>query len=488
MKAIRSVASLRDLREQPLWKLLAADKAPEVVAMLRSLLYDGDKAVVSSVLHERLGRELEELRAQGENLPQAAPAYVQEWLRNGWLSRRRLAQGASEEEYELSVEAGDAIRFLESTMKPRTTATESRLSSVMQQISRLAEETDSDPKTRVAALQAERDRLDREIERVRSGVATVLSDSSAIERAREIIGLTDELAGDFRRVRDDFDRLNRGLRQSLMENEGSRGQVLDALFAGVDIIGETDAGKTFSAFWRLLTDPVQSSALYEALDAVVDRPFARQLEPRERKFLMNLVGTLMDEGSAVHDVLQTFARSLKSFVQSREFQEHRRLHSLLKATSQAALAAKDLIRANQSLGFELKLTTSTVRSVAQWTLYDPDDRLADAAMSAAEPAQITLESIGKELRDSEIDFRTLRSHIRSVLERRSQACISQILAEFPAEQGLGSIVGYVSLGAKHGEVTNAFETVRWVGRGDFARAATVPTIYFMRERYTDVID
>ena len=36
----------------------------------------------------------------------------------------------------------------------------------------------------------------------------------------------EELTGDFRKVRDEFDHLNRGLRQSLMENEGSRGDVL----------------------------------------------------------------------------------------------------------------------------------------------------------------------------------------------------------------------------------------------------------------------
>src|SRR4051794_19928092 len=108
MKALRGVASLRNLREQGLWKLLAADKAPVVVALLRSLLYDNDKALMSSVLHERLGRELEELRGSGEEMPQGAQAYVAEWLRQGWLTRRRLAPGASEEEYELSVEAADA--------------------------------------------------------------------------------------------------------------------------------------------------------------------------------------------------------------------------------------------------------------------------------------------------------------------------------------------------------------------------------------------
>ncbi len=75
-----------------------------------------------------------------------------------------------------------------------------------------------------------RNRIDREIAALRGGVVHTLPADRALERAREVIRLADELAGDFRRVRDDFDRLNRSLRQSLVENDGSRGEVLEQLF------------------------------------------------------------------------------------------------------------------------------------------------------------------------------------------------------------------------------------------------------------------
>ncbi len=204
--------------------------------------------------------------------------------------------GASEETYELSADAAAALRFVDSLMAPKTTATESRLATVIDQITRLAAETDAQPERRVAALEAERDRIDREIAALQAGVVHTLPPDRALERAREVIRLADELAGDFRRVRDDFDRLNRSLRQSLVENDGSRGEVLEQLFAGIDVIGQSDAGRTFAAFWRLLTDPVQSSSLFDALEAVSARPFARQLSPRERRFLLGLTTTLMNEG------------------------------------------------------------------------------------------------------------------------------------------------------------------------------------------------
>jgi len=254
LKTLRTVAALRSLRAQSLWRLLAADKAPAILALLQTLLLDNEKVLSSSVLKERLTREIEQLRAGGEELPQSAQAYIADWLAQGWVTRRFPA-GASEEEYELTTDAANAIRSITAFLKPRLAATESRLATVIQQLVRLAEETDSDPKTRSAALMAERDRIERELELVQRGAVKALPDDRALERTHEIIALADDLAGDFRRVRDEFDKLNRHLREGVMENEGSRGDVLEALFAGVDLIGESDAGKTFAAFWRLLTDP-----------------------------------------------------------------------------------------------------------------------------------------------------------------------------------------------------------------------------------------
>ncbi len=485
MKSSRAAASLRTLREQPLWRLLAANKAPVVIALLQSLYQDNAKVLPGSALIERLSRELEDLRITGEEMPQTAHAYVADWLSEGWLTRRFPA-GASEEEYELSAEALSALRFILGVLKPRTMATESRLSLVIQQLSRLAEETDTNPASRLETLRKERDKIDQAIAEVeRSGVKPI-SKARALERTREVISLAEELTGDFRSVRDEFDKLNRGLRQSIMEHDGSRGDVLEALFAGVDLIGGSPAGQTFNAFWQLLTDNEQAQTLLESLEAVVSRPFARDLSSHERKFLNGLTGALLDEGGGVHEVLQSFARSLKSFVQSREFLEHRRINGLLKSATSAAIANKDIVRANQLIEYSLELTSSTLRSVSQSTLYDPAERMADTSMAQAEPSELTLDVISDLVRQSEIDFRTLKQHVRDMLNRKSQVSVGDLLSHFPAEQGLGSVVGYIALGAKHGEVTPGMETISWGADEHNKRWAKVPAIYFIRERYDEL--
>ena len=73
---------------------------------------------------------------------------------------------------------------------------------------------------------AEQARIDKEIDAIQKGQMRVLPHATALERTREIITLADDLARDFRRVRDQFDQLNRDLRERIMDNDGNRGDVL----------------------------------------------------------------------------------------------------------------------------------------------------------------------------------------------------------------------------------------------------------------------
>ena len=491
MKADKKIAAYRRMRAQPLWRLLASGNGPTVIGLLQSHLYEKERSLPASILFERLTRDLEELRAQGDDFPQTAQAYVANWLSDGYLERR-FPLGATEEEYELSTATVEAIRFLSAIAEPHSAATESRLSLVIQALVGLAEDTDTDKYRRIDRLMAEQARIDKEIDTIQKGQMRVLPRDTALERTREIISLADDLTGDFRRVRDQFEQLNRDLRERIMDSDGNRGEVLDSLFAGIDLIAESEAGRTFSAFWRLLTDPEQAAMLEESLDSVMSREFVGELDMRERRFLLRLTRNLLEQGGAVHEVLQTFARSLKHFVQSREYLEQRRVNQLLKEAQRAALSIKDEVKATESLEYSLELTSSRLRSLSQWVLYDPSLQAEPEAMREGEPPPIDLESVSELVAQSEIDFRTLKEHVCSLLEQRDQASIGDVLEHFPAEQGLGSVVGLLALGSRHGirgaeSGGDGVETVAWVGEDDQGRRARIPKIYFLRERLDELV-
>ena len=489
MKHRERITRYRHLREQPQWKLLAAANAPEIIGLLQSLLMDGERTLSAAVLHERLQRALDQLNGEelSRELPRTAQAYIAHWLAQGWLERR-LPDGADQEQYELSTQALQAIRFADSLEQSRVAATESRLALVIEQLSQLAAQTEADPDARLSALRDERDRIDAEIARVGEGRVAALDGKRALERARQIIGLADDLTEDFRRVRDDFERLNREFRERIIDDESERGDVLSQLFEGVDVIGESDAGRSFQAFWRLLNDAEQSAQLDAALETVLARGFARRLDRNERAFLRGFTGTMLERGGQVHDVLQNFARSLRGFVQSRGYLEQRRLNQLLKQAQGQALQLRDEVRPTAPTGFVLPLSSARIRSIGQWRLHDPRTHQVDTSIYYAEAAEITLDSVGDLVAQSEIDVRTLKDNLFMLLGSRPRLSISQVLRERPARQGLGSVIGYLSIGTRHGRVmTDQLETVEWTGGDGVVRRARVPLIWFLKERRDELV-
>jgi len=218
----------------------------------------------------------------------------------------------------------------------------------------------------------------------------------------------------------------------------------------------------------------------------MSRDYVAAMEPRERRFLLSLTRTLLDQGGMVHDVLQSFARSLKSFVQSREFIEQRRINQLLRKAQRSALALKDEIKATEALQYTLPLTSSRLASLSQWVLHDPALQALPDRMTEGDAAPLDLEMIGNLVAQSEIDFRSLQENVRSVLDVRSQASIGEVLREFPASQGLGSVLGLLALGARHGIVAEKAETVTWIGGDGIARQARIPLIYFVKENQSEL--
>lgn len=480
MKTTARIASYRRMREQPLWRLLAADHAPEIIGLLQSVLLESERRLPASILHERLQHAIDQIAhgSAGRELQRPAQAYVADWLAQGWLERR-LPEGASEEQYELSNAAAQAVRFVVGLEDRRSAATETRLSLVIGQLVQLAEATETDPAARLEALYNERDALDARIEQAVAGKVKPLDGKRALERTREIIRLADDLAEDFRRVRDDMEQLNRDFRERIIDDEGERGELLGSLFEGVDVIADSEAGRSFNAFWALLNDIEQSAQLDAALEAVLARGFARRLERHERQFLRGMTRVMLERGGHVHDVMQHFARSLRGFVQSRGYLEQRRLNQLLKQAQAEALASREHARPRQTLPYALQLTTTRLRSLSQYRLHDPRLGQVDGSIHASAGALISLDSVGDLVAQSEIDFRSLRRDVHELLGEHAQLSIAGILAQRPAAQGLGSIIGLLALAGRHGiTATGEAETVHWQGGDGQTRRARIAKVWF----------
>ena len=81
------------------------------------------------------------------------------------------------------------------------------------------------------------------------------------------------------------------------------------------------------------------------------------------------------------------------------------------------------------------------------------------------------------------DSRGLKRNILALLEIKEVVSLAELLERFDAEQGLGSVVGYLSLAAKHGQVFDSQPcAIAWTGADGVRRQADAPAVFFRRER------
>jgi len=463
--------------DSPAWVLLRARNAASAVGMLGEHLGGETKRLLAPVLFERIDNDLELLRDNGFDLPRTAQGYCSDWVSDGILIRRAV-EGTREETYELSDGALVAIRFVTQLVAPRASVTESRLTTILDRVHRLTVSTDPDASTRLAALRAERDRIDAEIDRVGAGEYEVLAADRAMEQTRDILGLADEIPADFARVRAEMERINRDLRTRLIEQAESRGTVLDDIFRGVDHLAQSDAGRSFNGFFSLILDAEQATAFEDDVTDLLARDFARALAPAQSRLLRRLLPSLQDSSSEIHEVMTTFSRSLRRFVQSQELAEDREIHRLLQDTQRQALDLARQVPPYARTNLELALTGVAFDSVSALTLHDPADHQTADDVATHVGAEVDWELLKQLARASEIDLSELRWYVNDAVHRRGAVTIAEVLDDHPATQGVASVVGLLVLADAHASPLEGQESVRWSATSGTARHGTIPRHLF----------
>jgi hypothetical protein len=155
------------------------------------------------------------------------------------------------------------------------------------------------------------------------------------------------------------------------------------------------------------------------------------------------------------------------------------MSTLVKTAQRRSLAAKDRLRPHRDIGRDLTLSSAALRSVSQLRLHDPSLDALEAGIDEAADSAIGLDAIAELVAQSEIDFRTLEEQIDTLLAERGQASIGELLRRWPAEQGLGTLVGYLAIGVRDGMVAEGTERVSWRGADGVERSARIPRIHFV---------
>lgn len=496
----RALSAKRICEESPVVRLLRADNAPIVLAVLGEIFPHGSVQVPASTTYEYMAGAFDVLRNAGFTIRRTPAEYAAEWIKAGWLIRR-AGSPSTGETLEPTREGLQALQLVEQVDAGRSTVTASRIQSITTALAQLDRETDPDIETRRASLLRQREAIDRQLEQLDSNVVDVLPQSAARERVQDILNQAAGIPADFARVRQELERLNLDLCRSLLDSDGGRGTVLEQIFEGVDLISQSEAGRSFNGFFEVLVDNETIAYVEHYIDNVAKR-VAAELSDQERERFVTLLTTFESEAYSVNSAITSLARNLRHYVASEQFAEDRRLIELIRTArkyASEAVEAADL-KAFQKMATPLMRMGMEVRSVGALQLRNPGAEVVEEPLVEYSSGSETLEGLLEAVRESEIDFAELESCVAEVLEEQPEASIADMLERHPATQGLASVVGLIILvrkAAHHAEMEELgevgmhggvgeknTETVSWDEEGT-TRRAVIPRLVFVRERRGD---
>ena len=318
--------------EHAAWRLLHADNAPIVLAFINDL-FSLESEVPFGKARVALEAELpnwQEIFGLHDN----AGTYLRQWIQAGWL-REHDDKLTRTDAFEL------ALRFAQSLDQRDSNATASHLRIVQDAVRDLAIALSPNAEERITLLNARRQELDLEIERLQMGEVQELKAPEQRERIRGLYQLTSVLTGDFRRLEDEIRQLDQRMRIRMIESESGRGEVVKALMEYESELLQTDAGQAFDGFYQLLCDQNRIIEFREQIRSILARPASQYLKPEELRYLSHLVRELGKESERVFLVRRRTEESLRAFVESGAQQERRAVERLLRQLERLAVNFKE---------------------------------------------------------------------------------------------------------------------------------------------------
>ena len=443
----RTISNRRLEEKSAILKLLRSPLMPVVLGFVAEHFPPSTKARSAIEIYDLLDADLKMLRAEGLELPHDPQTYITDWVKAGWLVRRP-GNAVTGETIEPSATTLNALDSVESWQHPHSAVSAARIHSIADSLENLSRESDPDINTRLAQLAEEKEALEQLIADTERGYFEVLSADQISERVLDVLELAGTIPADFAQVRTELEEINRTLRRQLLEPEDSRGQILDDIFRGVDVIAESDAGRRFRDFYTALLEHKKSTPIDEWITNILNRESAKDLDATIADHLRRLFQDLESEGY-------------------QDFTENRRMLELLRETR--ALAGRTI--EHQHLGPLVQLHTPltqigmNIHSIDSLEMKNLGEEMVETLPVPLEEAHIDTEALFESVRASEIDFEELRSHITGSVDKRGQATIGDVLQDYPATQGLASVVGLLYFAMANGIALESLETVTWDDNG-----------------------
>jgi hypothetical protein len=469
-------------RHHPAWRLLAAGHAPVIVGFLyRAFVRPNVRVLSEQALASQLDDYLYHLRGRvaEDAFPRPALEYLNSWADHdsGFL-RRFYPQDSDEPHFDLTPASEKVIQWLGGFEQQQFVGAESRLKVVFDLLRQIAEGSETDPDVRLVELQRRRAAIDAEIDRVRAGTFSIMDDTQLRERFMQAAETARALLSDFRQVEQNFRDLDRQVRERIATWEGSKGEVLEAIFGERDAIADSDQGRSFRAFWDFLMSPARQEELTTLLERILELAPVAELHPDPR--LKRIHYDWLTATEATQRTVARLSEQLRRYLDDQAWFEDRRIMTIIRDLEQAALA----VRKNPPAGdiMEIDETSPKIDLPMDRPLFTPPIK-PTITQHALVQGDADVDA-GLLFEQFFVDKERLRARVRQALQTRRQIALPELLESYPLAQGLAEIVAWLSLATGEGfGVIDESRTqhIAWRDSTGRERQATLPTVIFVAD-------
>lgn len=410
--------------------------------------------------------------------PKNAKDYLDDFVsdKNGYLKRYYGSDG--ELLYELTPYTQKALEFLESLQKKEFVGSRTKFNIIFELLEELMFETNLSDEERVKKLQEEKKSIDKQIEAIKRK-EDLRFDSSRIKEHFMLIEETArKLKYDFSQIEYNFRDLNLSAMEQIASLQEAKDKVLSSIFDVEDSIRQSDQGKSFFAFWQILTDANKNEELSTMLEEIYK---IKEIEEFDKVGeLKNLKYDLLSNANKIAKVTSKLMEQLRRFLDDRVWVENKKILELCKSIEKKALEVKEKAP-NQKNFSILPHTKVKIDSVFEKSLYTVKQEVEfDAKVKKESLEEIDLDSFYNLFF---IDEEKLKSNINFFLQKSPQCSLSQIIEKFPIKKGVSEVISYLSI-AKNSDnsliMTDTKEKIMIEDENRDKKLLAIPKIIFTK--------
>lgn len=320
---------------QPTLGLISRPSSAAIIAIFRRMFSTEKPTVPTARLHDQVDALLRDLRqADLPNVPTSnGRDACLKWMRDGWLNRTSDDDG--NEVYSLTSSALDGLRTVGRLTKDRSISLSSHLiAGLIRHLRDFSASVSPDVDAYITAQQAEKARIQAEIDRVLDGGAlNDATDDEIIQGFTELQRYLEELPSDFSRVVESYREFEVRTISGFRAETVSSGEAVRRYLRHVqDLSTASAAGRGFEGALQLLRDPELLDQVNRYIDTLLnDERAVALLNPGERVQVRNTVILIRDGLKRVLEQRSRVSRTLHDYISSHDVERDHELAATLRA-------------------------------------------------------------------------------------------------------------------------------------------------------------